>query len=545
MKFRQSHARLQPLDSVGHAYSTQRGAYLSQSASIANGTFTLAEARSLCDTLADCMGITHHGAEPKPDERIKLFLKASDEFWENADHTTYLKQRPKCPLQLKRYRRASHGPLCCDSGGCLPSSEYAALERRCDLPAASPLGMPACTQLRGEPLRNVAPLYSTARMSSSYPHEENRGAAIARDGVLNLSYFHTQCDGAAQWWRLDFTEPVGLWQIALHNRPDHRYRLVGATIVARAVGGGAPLANATVATSRAAYVWTLSPPLARVGSLEVRLPEKPAGEGCLHFLELEAFGAPQQQIDDGETSFRVTAPSATIAARTADSIALAKAKGTDSAAAQAAAAAAEKLKAHADKAAADKLKRDADRKAAATAAAEKTAAAKAADAARAARDEMRRAAAERRTAEVRGRGGAAGAAEAARGGGAGDAPAGGDGDGLMDDLAYVAMRGNGEVEVVGGARAAARLAERAAARGADAAARGAAERAAAGGAPTPPTPPTPRPGQPAPRAGSAPAGNAGAPAPPLLRAVFSGGLSVLLLLAAQGAWLKTYSDHWR
>ena len=168
---------------------------------------------------------------------------------------------------------------------------YAALERRCDLPAASPLGMPACTQLRGEPLRNVAPLYSTARMSSSYPHEENRGAAIARDGVLNLSYFHTQCDGAAQWWRLDFTEPVGLWQIALHNRPDHRYRLVGATIVARAVGGGAPLANATVATSRAAYVWTLSPPLARVGSLEVRLPEKPAGEGCLHFLELEAFGA--------------------------------------------------------------------------------------------------------------------------------------------------------------------------------------------------------------------------------------------------------------
>ena len=182
MKFRQSHARLQPLDSVGHAYSTQRGAYLSQSASIANGTFTLAEARSLCDTLADCMGITHHGAEPKPDERIKLFLKASDEFWENADHTTYLKQRPKCPLQLKRYRRASHGPLCCDSGGCLPSSEYAALERRCDLPAASPLGMPACTQLRGEPLRNVAPLYSTARMSSSYPHEENRGAAIARDG---------------------------------------------------------------------------------------------------------------------------------------------------------------------------------------------------------------------------------------------------------------------------------------------------------------------------------------------------------------------------
>ena len=117
MKFRQSHARLQPLDSVGHAYSTQRGAYLSQSASIANGTFTLAEARALCDTLADCMGITHHGAEPKPDERIKLFLKASDEFWENADHTTYLKQRPKCPLQLKRYRRASHGPLCCDSGG--------------------------------------------------------------------------------------------------------------------------------------------------------------------------------------------------------------------------------------------------------------------------------------------------------------------------------------------------------------------------------------------------------------------------------------------
>ena len=62
---------------------------------------------------------------------------------------------------------------------------------------------------------------------------------------------------------------------------------------------------------------------------------------------------------------------------------------------------------------------------------------------------------------------------------------------------------------------------------------------------TPPTPPTPRPGQPAPRAGSAPAGNAGEPAPPLLRAVFSGGLSVLLLLAAQGAWLKTYSDHWR
>ena len=429
------------------------------------------------------MGITHHGAEPKPDERIKLFLKASDEFWENADHTTHLKQRPKCPLQLKRYRRASHGPLCCDSGGCLPSSEYAALERRCDLPAASPLGMPACTQLRGEPLRNVAPLYSTARMSSSYPHEENRGAAIARDGVLNLSYFHTQCDGAAQWWRLDFTEPVGLWQIALHNRPDHRYRLVGATIVARAVGGGvlptrrwrrrAPRTSGRAEpTARARRVAGGAAPREACGR---GLPPLPRARGLRR-----AAAADRRRRD----VVRRTAPSATIAARTADSIALAKAKGTDSAAAQAAAAAAEKLKAHADKAAADKLKRDADRKAAATAAAEKTAAAKAkADAARAARDEVRRAAAERRTAEVRGRGGAAGAAEAARGGGAGDAPARGDGEATA--LGWTtsrtsAMRGNGEVEVVGGARAAA------AARGAGGGvrgraqmARGAAERARA------------------------------------------------------------------
>ena len=110
----------------------------------------------------------------------------------------------------------------------------------------------------------------------------------------------------------------------------------------------------------------------------------------------------------------------------------------------------------------------------------------------------------------------------------------------MDDLAYVAMRGNGEVEVVGGARAAARLAERAAARGADAAARGAAAPAAADAADAADA----AAGAASPRAGNAGRQRRRARAA-LLRAVFSGGLSVLLLLAAQGAWLKTYSDHWR
>ena len=523
MKFRQSHARLQPLDSVGHAYSTQRGAYLSQSASIANGTFTLAEARSLCDTLADCMGITHHGAEPKPDERIKLFLKASDEFWENADHTTYLKQRPKCPLQLKRYRRASHGPLCCDSGGCLPSSEYAALERRCDLPAASPLdaGVHAAQASRCATWCRC----TRRRDVSSYPHEENRGAAIVRDGVLNLSYFHTQCDGAAQWWRLDFTEPVGLWQIALHNRPDHRYRLVGATITAWPVGGkGAPLANATVATSRAAYVWTLSPPLARVGSLEVLLPEKPRARASPlpRARGLRRAAAADRRRRD---VVRVTVPSATTAART-DSIALAKAKGTDPAA-QAAAA---NRRCSSTPTRRPPTRSGCRQEGAATAAAEKTAAEGGRGGAAGTRCGGRR----RAAAEVRGRGGAAGG-----GGGAGwrGRRAGGrrrrrrraDGRPRVRRDARQRRGRGGRRREGGGApaerrRRAARTRRRAAppsARRPAARRRRRRRRRRGRGSRR--------------RAGSAPPATPASP-PPLLRAVFSGGLSVPAL-AAQGAWL--------
>lgn len=83
----------------------------------------------------------------------------------------------------------------------------------------------------------------------------------------------------------------------LHNRKDFRSRLYGSTVRALAKNGST-LTAVTVRTSREAYVWSLRPPILEVHALEVRA-SKPSG--CLHFLELEAYGVPMRQRD---SSFR-------------------------------------------------------------------------------------------------------------------------------------------------------------------------------------------------------------------------------------------------
>ena len=131
-------------------YSSHQG-YLPLGADLLNGTMSIAMAKRVCDSLADCQGFTLSAIdEPeKAGQQLTVWLKASNEWVEHASHLTYLKQRPPCEdARFKRFAKAGAGPYCCDGAGCLDAREYAAGELHCNFPAATPHGVPRCATLR-------------------------------------------------------------------------------------------------------------------------------------------------------------------------------------------------------------------------------------------------------------------------------------------------------------------------------------------------------------------------------------------------------------
>ena len=295
-------------------FAKHRG-YIAQGADVLTGTMTIDKAQELCAGLAECTGFTFAGqwdavwAAGSANFAAQVWLKGTDEWVAHSEHVTFTKLLPKCAeTKFMRYKKAGHGPYCCQGGGCPRPQAYPGVARRCQLPAAAVFGLPRCSALQPTPLRNVA-LDAVASASSEYPHAENSGPSVANDGVVNASLFHSQCDGSPQWWRLTWAQPVALAQIVLHNRKEFRARIFAATIKAYAPNGTV-VAAATLRASRSMYIWTLRPAVARnVGVLEVRTPARDGAEACLHFKELEAFGAPELP---GRSHWTVQAPEAEV-----------------------------------------------------------------------------------------------------------------------------------------------------------------------------------------------------------------------------------------
>ena len=290
-------------------YSSHQG-YLPLGADLLNGTMSIAMAKRVCDSLADCQGFTLSAIdEPeKAGQQLTVWLKASNEWVEHASHLTYLKQRPPCEdARFKRFAKAGAGPYCCDGAGCLDAREYAAGELHCNFPAATPHGVPRCAALRGRPLANLARAVTPAAsaLSSEYEFSENGGAAAGHDGEAD-SLVHTRCDEPSPWWRLQLGGPSMVAQLALYNRKSYRYRLVGAKIRLLAANKSV-VTEVTVASAREAYVWTLTPPARAVSSIELRLDGR---TDCLHFAELEVFGALEAQVDGGEADAAAPAAAA-------------------------------------------------------------------------------------------------------------------------------------------------------------------------------------------------------------------------------------------
>ena len=153
-----------------HQYGEHRG-YLPLGADLINGTMTVDAAKHLCNSMASCMGFTlsaavrfhaschndahhdHRRARPcchqlerTRQSRHVVWLKSADEWIENNNHVTFLKKAPDCPVEIKRYKKARHGPYCCEGAACPEEDEYGALEqtfraRRNALPC--PSAMPA------------------------------------------------------------------------------------------------------------------------------------------------------------------------------------------------------------------------------------------------------------------------------------------------------------------------------------------------------------------------------------------------------------------
>ena len=302
---------LPALSACSHSYSMHRG-YVPQGGDLLNGTMSLGHAQRTCDALPECAAITfagdHHkvsqampgGLTSNEAERVTAFtwLKGFDEWVGHGDHVTLIKKLPPC-TGLKYMRYKPDGLRCCEGEQCPALADYAAIEKKCQLPAATPFGVPRCSNLRGEPLRNVAPL-GRATSSSGYPFAENAGPEAANDGVVNNSLFHSACEGGPQYWRIRFPEPMELHQLVLHNRPDFRSRLYASTVRLLAADGSA-VGAFTVRAARDVYVWTIRPPTRGVVRIEVKSPSQ---LGCLHFRELEAFGAPQSDPPRGANAFR-------------------------------------------------------------------------------------------------------------------------------------------------------------------------------------------------------------------------------------------------
>uniref|UniRef100_A0A7S2NDG1 Uncharacterized protein n=1 Tax=Haptolina brevifila TaxID=156173 RepID=A0A7S2NDG1_9EUKA len=196
-------------------YTRHRG-YLSQGADLVNGTMTISRATALCDALPECSGITFAAdidKLPKDGSRKEfmahVWLKGFDEWVPFKGHVTLLKQLRVCEhLKFVKYQVATAGPYCCEGKGCPPVADYSSAEVHCRLPASTPFGMPLCTNLRGDPLQNVARL-GKATASSEYPYAENAGPGAAIDGsATNNKMFHSLCDNGPHYWRVAFAEPM-------------------------------------------------------------------------------------------------------------------------------------------------------------------------------------------------------------------------------------------------------------------------------------------------------------------------------------------------
>jgi hypothetical protein len=155
---------LQPILLGALQYTEHRG-YLPLGADLLNGTMTLDAAKTLCSSLNSCMGFTLSAASPNlrtPRSRHVVWLKSADEWVGHDGHLTMLKNPPTCPVEIKRYKRATHGPYCCEGEACPDDDKYPSFETTCNLPSATPNGMPRCKMLRGQPLANVAAVYGQA-----------------------------------------------------------------------------------------------------------------------------------------------------------------------------------------------------------------------------------------------------------------------------------------------------------------------------------------------------------------------------------------------
>eukprot|EP00316_Scyphosphaera_apsteinii_P011643 CAMPEP_0119317770 /NCGR_PEP_ID=MMETSP1333-20130426/44268_1 /TAXON_ID=418940 /ORGANISM="Scyphosphaera apsteinii, Strain RCC1455" /LENGTH=421 /DNA_ID=CAMNT_0007323803 /DNA_START=34 /DNA_END=1299 /DNA_ORIENTATION=- len=301
-----------------HSYSQHRG-YLPLGSDIMNGTFTLQHAQSLCDSISDCLAVTinvgNRAENVLAGAKHQMWLKSSSEWVPNGGHLTFVKLRPDCPgIEFKRMTflptlsKALHGPYCCQGAQCPDENAYATLEKSCAMPGATPLGVPRCSDLQGDPLENIALRSTNVSQSSDWPHAENKGANVAIDGVIDTQYFHTQCVNGPQWFRLVFNEPMMVAQVVLHNRRDHKARLVGASITMYR-DNWKPSLSVRMTTARKLFVWTFRPVLSSIKMVEVAMP---GVNDCLHFSELEVFGATQQLVDEGPFSFQRKVP-ATVA----------------------------------------------------------------------------------------------------------------------------------------------------------------------------------------------------------------------------------------
>ena len=67
-----------------------------------------------------------------------------------AFHISTAGSASRRPLHGKymRFKKASHGPYCCDGAACPKAHEFA-VEQNCLLPAASLFTLPHCSRLRG------------------------------------------------------------------------------------------------------------------------------------------------------------------------------------------------------------------------------------------------------------------------------------------------------------------------------------------------------------------------------------------------------------
>jgi hypothetical protein len=283
---------------------TRHRGYIPQDADVLNGTMTIDEAQHRCSAHADCMGITLAAewdavwAVGTSRFKAQVWLKGTTEWVAHNGHLSFIKKMPKCTnVKFMRYKRAAHGPFCCEGRGCPSMHGYD--ERRCVFPAAAMQGLPSCANLRGLPLRNLA-VDGVASASSEYPYAENGGPGAANDGVVNSTLYHSDCEGGPQFWRLQWAESMALTQIVIHNRKEFQSRLFDSEVRLMAKNSSV-LATWTIRASRSMYVWTLRPLVRDVSRIELRTPRE---LGCLHFKELEAFGVPMSHLHDPETSFR-------------------------------------------------------------------------------------------------------------------------------------------------------------------------------------------------------------------------------------------------